>query len=146
MTCVFCQIVSGDLPSAVVFDDDLTLAVMDARQPSWPNGAHVLVMPREHVETVDRLSEPTGAAIMATVVAVSRAMRQILKQEGLSVWQSNGIAAGQEVPHVHVHLLTRALGDRLLQIYGSPPSTPPVDELGPLASRLRRFGVVGEEC
>jgi histidine triad (HIT) family protein len=51
--CVFCQIIAGELPSLTFYEDDQTVAIMDLRQPGWPHLAHVLVLPREHVETLD---------------------------------------------------------------------------------------------
>jgi histidine triad (HIT) family protein len=110
---------------------------MDLRQPWWPHVAHVLVLPREHVEVLDELSTRTATALMDTTVKVSRAVRQVLQPNGYSLWQSNGEVAGQEVPHVHVHLVTRTAGDGLLQIYQTPPEKPPLETMAPVADRLR---------
>lgn len=135
--CVFCRIIAGELPSLTFYGDEQTVAIMDLRQPGWPHVAHVLVLPREHVESLDGLSSRTASALMDTTVKVSRAVRQALQPVGYSLWQSNGEVAGQEVPHVHMHLLTRTGGDGLLQIYGTPPEEPPLEALAPLANRLR---------
>jgi histidine triad (HIT) family protein len=75
---------------------------------------------------------------MDTTVKVSRAVRHVMQPDGYSVWQSNGEIAGQEVPHVHVHLLTRTEGDGLLRIYEGPPDEPSLEAMAPLADRLRR--------
>jgi len=115
--CVFCQIIAGELPSLIFYGDEQTVAIMDLRQPGWPHVAHVLVLPREHVETLDGLSSRTAVALMDTTVKESRAVRKVGQPDGYSMWESNGEVAGQEVPHVHVHLLTRVGGDGLLQIY-----------------------------
>lgn len=80
-----------------------------------------------------RVSSRTASAVMETTVMVSRAVRQVVQPDGYSMWQSNGEVAGQEVPHVHVHLLTRAGGDGLLQIYPTPPEEPPLEAMAPLA-------------
>ena len=135
--CVFCQIIAEELPSLTLYGDQHTLAIMDLRQPGWPDVAHVLILPREHVETLDRLSDRTSAALMDTTVKVSKALRQILQPEGYNLWQSNGEVAGQEVPHVHFHLLTRTGGDGLLQIYKVAPERPPLEDMAAVAGRLR---------
>jgi histidine triad (HIT) family protein len=137
MPCVFCQIIAEELPSLPIYGDQHTLAIMDQRQPGWPDVAHVLVLPREHVETLDRLSDRTSAALIGTTVKVSQALRQILQPEGYNLWQSNGEVAGQEVPHVHFHLLTRSRGDGLFQIYEVAPDMPLLEDMAGLADRLR---------
>lgn len=74
---------------------------------------------------------------MASVVKVSAVLRRVCDPEGISVWQSNGEAAGQEVPHVHVHLLTRTRGDGVLRVYPSSPHTPSPADVAPVAHELR---------
>lgn len=135
--CVFCRMLAGEAASATFHEDEWTVAVLDLRQPSWPDGVHVLVIPREHVEVVDDLDDATAAALMQTVVKVSRTIRSVHQPEGLTMWQSNGAVAGQEVPHVHLHLLTRQLGDELVRIYPSTPQTPGLEDLLSAAEALR---------
>ena len=133
--CVFCEIVAGTLEASVVCEDDATLAFMDLRQP---NAAHVLVMPKQHVETVYELEPEVAARLMQAVVLVARAVRRTFGPSGLSVWQSNGAAAGQEVPHVHMHIFTREPGDGFLRVYPEPPVRPDRPALDRLAEQVRR--------
>ncbi len=132
--CVFCGIVSGRVEVSVVFEDDWSMVFMDLRQP---NGGHVLVIPRQHVPEIYGLEPSVGARLMEAVVETARAVRSSLRPEGLSVWQSNGEAAGQEVPHVHFHVLARWAGDELLRVYPQKPSYPSRSELDEMASRIR---------
>ncbi len=136
MPCVFCQIIAGQLTSLAFYEDVHTIAIMDLRQPGWPRVVHVLVLPREHVETLDRLTPQTSAALMDTAVKVAGALRQAVQPEGYNMWQSNGEAAGQEVPHVHFHLLTRSRRDGLLRLYPEAPANPPLEAMTPMAERL----------
>lgn len=135
--CVFCRMVTRQAKAVVVYEDEHTLAIMDRRQPAWPLGAHLLVMPRQHVEAVDQLSADQAARLMQSVVRIARAVRNACMPDGISVWQSNGEAAGQEVPHVHVHVLARSTGDALLRVYPDQPATPDLDDLQPLAESIR---------
>ncbi len=135
--CVFCQVGDGQVDADVVHQDERTVAIMDLRQPGWPDSAHVLVLPREHVEAIDRMSADQVAHTMHSVVRVAGALRRAFRPEGISVWQSNGEAAGQEVQHVHFHVLSRRAGDGLLRIYPSKPTMPSVEDLRPVAERLR---------
>jgi histidine triad (HIT) family protein len=136
--CLFCLVVAGSLPSARVHEDDATVAFLDLRQPSWPDGVHVLVVPRRHVEVIDELDPDTAAHLMQATVKVAGAVKRHFRPPGLSIWQSNGPAAFQEVPHVHLHVLTRQHGDGLVRIYRAAPHEPPPDECDTLAAMLRR--------
>jgi histidine triad (HIT) family protein len=117
--CGFCRIVAGTAPASVAYRDDATIVFVDPRQPTWPEGGHLLVVPLRHVETVDRLDDELAGELMRTVVRTARAMHAALDPPGLSVWQSNGAGAHQEVPHVHVHVIARYPDDGLLRIYPS---------------------------
>jgi histidine triad (HIT) family protein len=134
--CVFCGIVNGTVEASVVAADDTTLAFLDLRQPSWPRGGSVLVVPRAHVEQVDELPAEVAGAVMGTVVRVAGAVRKALAPEGISVWSSNGAAAGQEVPHVHLHVVARFGGDGLLRVYAERPPYPGRADLDELAARI----------
>ena len=112
--CVFCRIISGELDSAAVYEDESTLAFMNLRQS---NEGHVLVVPRNHIEQIYDLDELTASALANAVYKVARAVRRVYKPKGLSIWQSNGPAAFQEVPHVHWHVLPRYTDDGLLVVY-----------------------------
>ena len=134
--CVFCGIVRGTEPASVVWEDDLTMAFLDRRQF---HAGHTLVIPRLHLCDVRELDDTTGAALMASVARITRAVAAGFPNQGLSLWHSIGEAADQEVPHLHIHVHPRMLDDHLLQIY---PSAPPLADK-PLrdkyADRLRSY-------
>ena|SRR5579859_3647351 len=132
--CVFCRIIRRELPASVVYEDDETLAFLDLRQPS---AAHVLVVPKFHVETIFDLESELAARLMQTVVLTACAVRKSLGPAGVNLWQSNGRAAGQEVPHVHVHVLAREEGDGLFPMYSQPPPLPEGEALDRLAASIR---------
>ncbi len=140
--CVFCSIVRGEAESATLFEDDSTLAFLDLRQS---NEGHVLVVPKRHFEQIYDLEEEIASALAKTVRKVARAVRRVYEPEGLSIWQSNGAAAFQEVPHVHWHLLPRYTNDGLLVVYpkgvAGRARSQPVEFLksiaGPLVAALK---------
>ena len=117
--CIFCRIVAGTEPAHVVYRDAATLAFVDLRQF---HPGHVLVIPQAHLRDVRELDPATGAALMATVARITRAVGRAFPSEGLSLWHSVGPAAFQEVPHLHFHVHPRFHGDDLLRVYpGEPP-------------------------
>ncbi|MFZ6026945.1 MAG: HIT family protein [Chloroflexota bacterium] len=129
-TCTFCQIVAGRLPASLVYEDETSLAFMNIRQA---NPGHVLVIPKTHVETIDRLDDFTAARLFRTATRIARAIQASLHPPGLSVFQANGEASWQEIPHVHLHLLPRQKDDGLLRYYPQPPPFCPRPELDRLA-------------
>lgn len=133
-SCVFCDIVAGRAPATVVASDPLTVAFFDQRQY---HPGHVLVVPRAHVADVRDADEATGAAIMASVARIARAVARAFPNEGLSVWHSIGPAADQEVPHLHVHVHPRRVHDGLLRVYPGAPAHPERATLDEWGARLR---------
>ncbi len=132
--CVFCRIGERRVEASRVYEDDETLASIDLRQP---NPGHVLVAPKVHVPMLDQLPLDVAARLMQTVLLVTGAVRRGFAPDGINIWQSNGVAAGQEVFHVHMHVFPRRAGDDYLRIYPEAPPTPARAELDRLAARLR---------
>ncbi len=131
--CVFCAIIAGALPASIIYQDDDTIVFADMRQPTE---AHVLVVPKQHVQTLDALPLDLAAHLMQVAVLTARAINASMEPEGLSLWQSNGEVAGQEVPHVHLHLLTRQPSDDLLTVYAVRPARPDRTTLDSLAAKI----------
>ena len=132
--CVFCRIISHDAAGRIVYEDGLTVAFVDRRQVT---PGHTLVVPRRHVRDIFELDGATGAALMLTTVRIAAAVRDAFGCEGISTWQQNGASAGQEVFHMHVHVMPRHAGDGLLRIYAAPPSMPDGEELDAMARSIR---------
>lgn len=132
--CTFCAIVRGETEASIPYQDEATVAFMDLRQF---HPGHVLVVPRRHIENIFGLDDKTGASLMAAVSRVARAVHEAFQPDGMNIWQSNGEAAGQEVFHIHFHVLPRWNNDRLLQFFPAPPGRPPRSELDEQAAAIR---------
>jgi histidine triad (HIT) family protein len=133
--CVFCEIVQGASPASVVYEDDLTMAFMNLNQF---HPGHTLVIPREHLADVRELDDAAGAALMAGISRVARAVSAAFPCEGISVFHAIGPAAFQDVPHLHIHVLPRRTGDGLLRVYPSAPATPERGALDRYAASIRQ--------
>ena len=108
MTCTFCQIAKGELPAHVVYRDESVVAFLD-RAPLLPG--HVLVMPAQHVETLDDLPDDLVRPVFAAVRRTSIAVQKALRAEGSFVASNTRVS--QSVPHLHVHVVPRNKGDGL---------------------------------
>lgn len=103
MECLFCAIVAGDVPSRQVYADDHAVAFLDI---SPAQRGHTLVIPRRHVR--DLVHQPQALTEIAPAIEkVARALTDTLQPAGLNLLASQGEAAGQEVFHLHVHLIPR---------------------------------------
>ncbi len=132
--CVFCRIVAGELPASIADEDEATLAFMDLRQS---NPGHILVIPKAHVPMLDLLPPDLVGPLLRAVARATGALRHGLAPDGINLWQSNGIAAGQEVFHVHFHIFPRFVDDGHMHVYPTLPTETPRAELDRLAARLR---------
>jgi histidine triad (HIT) family protein len=104
VSCLFCN-----LPSPLtVFSDPISTAFLDHR-PVFPG--HVLLMPREHCETLADLPAPLLAPFFANVQLLARAVQQAMDAEGTFVAINNTVS--QSVPHLHVHIVPRRRKDGL---------------------------------
>jgi len=108
--CVFCRIVGGEESAHVVYEDDGTMAFLDINAAAE---GHTLVVPRTHHRTLTDMDPGESGRLFATATEVAAAIEAAFDPPGLSVFQSNGEAAGQDVFHVHVHLVPRREGDGL---------------------------------
>ena len=102
--CVFCKIVAGEIPCTKVFEDGLCLAFMDVG-PISPG--HTLLVPKTHYETIHQMPADEAAHLAQHIPLLAAAVQKAVRAEGINVLQNNGACSGQEVFHVHVHLIPR---------------------------------------
>jgi histidine triad (HIT) family protein len=106
MDCLFCAIIAGDIPSRQVYADDAAVAFLDISP--WHRG-HTLVVPRRHVS--DALSQPEALSEIAPAInAVARLLSERLEADGMNILINSGAVSGQEVFHLHAHLIPRYAG------------------------------------
>jgi len=137
-SCVFCDIVRGTAQSSIVYEDSSVVAFMDI-QPV--NQGHVLVVPLVHAAHLADLDTETGAQLFRVGMELSRAIRRSgVRCEGVNLFLADGEAAGQDVFHVHLHVIPRFRGDgfgfRLPAGYHTLPERRELDEL---SARIRRI-------
>jgi histidine triad (HIT) family protein len=131
--CAFCPIVARRLPAAVLFEDGRTMAFLDITAVTE---GHTLVVPKRHTADLWEVSEVDAVAVMRTVRRMARRIREVLRPDGLTLFQANRAAGWQDVFHLHVHLVPRTVGDHLTR----PWTARPVD-LADLADTRRRLHV-----
>ena len=113
--CIFCKIVAGEIPATKVHEDDTAIIFLDINQAAK---GHLLLVPRRHEEQWHQLDGQIAAHLGALAARWAPAVLEGLQADGYNLLQNNGQAAGQEVMHVHLHLIPRWKGDRY---FGSGP-------------------------
>jgi histidine triad (HIT) family protein len=106
--CLFCRIVSGEVPATVVYADKHSVAFLDHR-PLFHG--HTLLVPREHVETLGDLSPALVEPYFKAAQSLARAVESALEAQGTFVAMNNRVS--QSVPHLHVHIVPRKKKDGL---------------------------------
>jgi histidine triad (HIT) family protein len=104
--CIFCAIISGKISSPIL-DQNSEVAVFLSLEN------HPLIVTRTHVADIFSMSAEQGAAVMNEAIKIAKAMRIGLAPDGIYLGQANGEAAGQEVPHYHLHLYPKWNDGRL---------------------------------
>lgn len=99
--CIFCKIVSGDIPSYKIYEDDRVFAFLDIKPLSK---GHTLVLPKEHFENVFDIPKDLYAYMFEVAKNISANIKEKYEPEGIFINQNNGEMAGQSVPHIHIHV------------------------------------------
>lgn len=129
--CPFCAIVAGEGPASVVHEGEETLAFMDLNPATE---GHALVIPRDHASGLAGLDPSIGGRLFEVGMRVAGAARETLSPDGINFFLADGEAAGQEVFHVHLHVVPRYEGDDVAFV--ADQSTAERATLDSLAERL----------
>lgn len=99
--CAFCDYLAGRKPFTVLWRDAETAILVTREQRGQ---GHVLVVPVKHRQTILDLIPAEATTLMSAVVAAARAIDEAFGRPGIAIWQNNGLAAHQTIPHVHFHV------------------------------------------
>ncbi len=132
--CVFCEIAAKQVDrDLTVYEDDYVFAQVSLHQKMGNHG-HVLVIPKRHVENIYELSDELNAPLMKAIRTVSIAVKNAFSAEGVMIRQNNERAAGQDVFHLHFHVIPRFKNDGFesKQYFELP-----IDERRKIAAKLK---------
>jgi histidine triad (HIT) family protein len=119
--CVFCKIVSGKIPARVLMQNDRAIAMLDAF-PLAPG--HTLVIPKLHYAQVQDMDEQCAMAVFEIAWKIAGAVEAGSQVSASTIAIHNGSDAGQEIPHVHIHIVPRKKGDGAGAIHSMFSGTP----------------------
>ena len=132
-SCIFCRIAQKQVPASVVFEDEKALAFLDIRPLSK---GHTLVIPEAHYESIFDIPKDLIAYLHGVTKRVAIAVAKATNADGISIRQQNGKAAGQDILHLHVHIIPRYEGKKLPSF--SETSEADREELSRTAAKIRK--------
>ena len=109
-TCIFCRVAQKQVPATLVYEDKKVLAFLDIKPL---NEGHTLVIPKAHYESIFDIPRDIVAYLHGITKQVAIAIKKATNADGISIIQQNGKAAGQDVFHLHVHVIPRYGGQKL---------------------------------
>ena len=129
--CVFCEIIRGESPVSLTYQDDTIVAFMDVQPITH---GHMLVLPREHAVLMTDINETAAMRTFRVARKLAAVARHTLGASGVNLLVMDGEAAYQDVPHFHVHVIPRFTGDSFR--IGADWSTPDRQELDAVALEI----------
>jgi len=123
--CIFCSIVDGEIPSHTVYEDETVLAFLDANPLAR---GHTLVIPKAHHPQLQDLPEDDAAGLHEVLHELVGTVEEAVDADGSNVGLNNGPASGQEIPHVHYHIVPRFEGDGGSPIHAVGGAAPDLDD------------------
>ena len=105
---IFSKIIDGSIPSYKIYEDEMCLVILDINPI---RKGHCLVISKDEVESISKLTEDVSLHLFKVARKLSVIMRDKLSASGINIFINDGPDAGQEVPHVHIHVVPRFKGD-----------------------------------
>jgi histidine triad (HIT) family protein len=135
-SCIFCRIIRGGLPSYKVYEDEKVFAFLDI----FPSAlGHTLIIPKVHAARIENLPPEAAESLFRALHRILGPIQEAMGVTASSVGINNGPESGQEVPHVHIHVIPRSRGDRGGIMQGLVRSTgrPRGEEMEEIAEKIR---------
>jgi len=112
--CLFCKIIQGKIPSLIIYKDDVTLAFLDIAP--FTKG-HSVVVPKNHYQNLLDFPEEEMVSFFSALKKVANKLKTKLQADGINILQNNYKAAGQEVNHMHFHVIPRWVNDKAFPLH-----------------------------
>ena len=132
MDCIFCKIINGEIPAEVVARDDFTITVLDVHPRAL---GHSMVLPRKHADSILELEDNQLQPVLGAVKGATEMLKKAFSPDGFTIGINHGRVAGQEIDHLHVHIIPRWRSDGGMSVQGVV-SNPPKDSLKEVANTI----------
>ena len=109
-SCIFCRIVRKQAPASIIYEDETVMAFLDIRPL---NLGHSIVVPKDHYIDIFDIPEKELCNVHEISKLISSAIKKATNADGISIIQQNGKSAGQDIFHLHVHVVPRFEGQKM---------------------------------
>ena len=130
--CIFCKILADEIPSSVVYEDDMFRAILDVSPAAK---GHVIILPKKHAANIFELPDEEAQKILIVARKIAKALKETYHCDGVNILQNNGEAAGQTVMHFHMHVIPRYAGGEDMVSWDPKPAKR--EELEKQGAKLR---------
>lgn len=132
--CLFCKIIGKEIPAQIVYEDAHALGFLDIHPRAL---GHTMMVPKIHAENILDLPHNAVAPLFTAVKKMAAALQNALTPDGFTIGVNQGNASGQEVNHLHIHLIPRWHGDGGSSIH-SVVHNPPAESLADSAEKIKK--------
>ena len=108
--CIFCKIIAKQSPAYIIYEDDVVIGFFEINPA---NAGHVLLVPKKHFQILPQMPDQEAAYLFTMAKKLAPIVFEAMGAEGVEIRQRNGAAAGQMIPHVHVHIIPRYSEDKV---------------------------------
>lgn len=132
MSCIFCKIINKEVPAEIIYEDENTLAMLDAHPIAQ---GHTLILPKQHVLDILELNKEEVEPVFQTVRKMTGLLKEKLAPDGFTVGINHDRVSGQMVDHLHIHVIPRFEGDGGSSLQ-CVVDNPPKESLGEIRNKL----------
>jgi len=133
MNCPFCKIISREISSEIIYEDDSAIGVLDISPRSL---GHTMVLPKVHAENILDLPDDKIEGVFKAVKKIAEILKKVFKPDGFTIGINHGKASGQAVDHLHIHIIPRWHGDAGGSIH-NVVNNPTEESLEEIARKIR---------
>lgn len=134
MDCIFCKIIAKEIPAHKVYEDEYALGILDIH-PRAPG--HTMIIPRSHVETIIEVPNGELESLFSAVKKMTTVLKNALVADGFTIGVNHGKASGQEVDHLHIHIIPRWYTDDGSSVH-TVVNNPPTESLAAIAEKIKK--------
>ncbi len=131
--CIFCKIIKGEIPSKIIFEDDICMAILDINPATT---GHILLMPKEHYMIMPMVPDEVLGHLSVISKYLSELLTQTFSAKDVSIFIANGAAAGQQTQHFMMQIIPRYEDDKL-NFDISSPSKLSSEDLDNLVNKIK---------
>ncbi len=133
--CIFCKIVRGEIQTLKVYEDSLNLAFLDINPSSL---GHTIIIPKKHYQKLEEMPEEEAKELFSVIFRLTKIIPKSVGTTDCNIGINNGKFAGQEVSHLHFHIIPRFEGDKGLPMQGLVRMGVKKEDLPKIAEKIKK--------